>query len=346
MLAFVPALLLVLALIFSQKTGLHYVGALLPVLCLYGLLPLLDYLIGTDTRNPDPIEEQQFRQSALLRVLPMLALPLQVMLLFGTLLWLQAQQQTSLSLWFCWALALGVVSGINAINTAHELIHRPSSVERGCGGILLSLVCYGGFKVEHIRGHHVNVATPLDRSSAPRNQSVYHFVAGALRHNVHQAWSLEKQRLARHHLPAWHWRNEVLGWYALSLSIALICYLLGGWPAVMVFLLQSLVAVVELEVINYIEHYGLQRQQQENGRYVRPTEMHSWNSSYRLSNLLLFQLQRHADHHANPNRAYPILRHIEHSPQLPAGYASMMLLALFPPLWRKVIHPRLPPQQR
>ncbi|ALT00276.1 hypothetical protein AT746_01950 [Lacimicrobium alkaliphilum] len=343
-LAYVPALLLLAAVGLSQYSANLYLGALLPLVFLYALLPLLDYLIGLDTRNPDRAEEQQLRHSRLLRLLPVLALPVQLVLLFGTLIWLQGRDDLSIQALLLWAISLGVVSGINAINTAHELIHRPGRTERITGGILLSLVCYGGFKIEHIRGHHVNVATPLDNSSARLNQSVYNFVFRALRHNLYQAWLLEKQRLAHQHLPAWHWRNEVLDWYALSLLVACSCYVLAGWTGVLFFLLQSLIAVIELEVINYIEHYGLQRARQANGRYQRPTEMHSWNSSYRLSNLLLLQLQRHADHHANPNRPYPLLRHLDHSPQLPGGYASMMLLALIPPLWRRVIHPRLPQQ--
>ena len=166
-------------------------------------------------------------------------------------------------------------------------------------------------------------------------------VGGVLAINTRNAWRLEAARLRKLGLPALHWRNELIGWTAVWLALAGAMAAWLGPMGLAFFLLQGLFAAGSLEVINYIEHYGLERQRLPDGRYERTTHLHSWNSDYRLSNLMLFQLQRHSDHHAFPKRPYAILRHHEDSPQLPGGYAAMFVLALVPPLWFRVIHPRV-----
>jgi alkane 1-monooxygenase len=104
---------------------------------------------------------------------------------------------------------------------------------------------------------------------------------------------------------------------------------------------QGVFGFLLLEVVNYLEHYGLQRERSPAGHYVKVEPQHSWNSNRLITNLFLYQLQRHSDHHANPALRYQVLRHFEDAPQLPAGYATMILLALVPPLWRRVMDPRV-----
>jgi len=159
--------------------------------------------------------------------------------------------------------------------------------------------------------------------------------------NVGAAWQLEQERLQRKGLGVFGPRNELLRGYAVSLVIAGLFFALFGSAGLVFFALQSLMAIVMLETVNYLEHYGLRRKQLPNGKYERTTHRHSWNSNYLLTNMLLFQLQRHSDHHEFPARRYQVLRHIDQSPQLPAGYATMMLLAWCPPLWRGVMDPRV-----
>ncbi|HYD78237.1 MAG TPA: alkane 1-monooxygenase, partial [Paucimonas sp.] len=216
-------------------------------------------------------------------------------------------------------------------------------LERAAGGILLATVCYGGFKIEHLYGHHVHVSTPLDASSARRGQSVYAFVPQAVSRNLRNAWRLEAERLRRRGLPAW--RNEVLHWSLLSLACAGAAWIAFGPAGLLFFLAQSAVAFCELEIINYVEHYGLARRKTEHG-YERVAPVHSWNSSYRLANWFLLNLARHSDHHAFAARRYQELRHVDDAPQLPGGYGAMVLLALLPPLWFRVIDPRIPPSVR
>ena len=209
------------------------------------------------------------------------------------------------------------------------------------GGLLLAAVCYAGFKVEHVRGHHVHVSTPEDASSSRYGQSLYSFLPHAYKHNFLNAWRLESERLKRKGLPALHWRNELIWWYAISALFLLGFSLAFGWLGAIFFLGQSVMAFTLLEIVNYVEHYGLHRRRLDNGRYERTTPEHSWNSNFLLTNLFLFHLQRHSDHHAYAKRRYQVLRHYDSSPQLPNGYAGMIVLALFPPLWRAVMDPKV-----
>jgi alkane 1-monooxygenase len=215
-------------------------------------------------------------------------------------------------------------------------------VEQAGGGLLLASVGYATFKIEHVLGHHAWVATDRDPSSARLGESVYAFVPRAIVLNVANAFRLQAARLRRKGIAFWSWRNELIAWSAITAAMGLAAIAIGGVAGLAFFAGQALVAVVHLEMVNYIEHYGLRRGTDAAGRTERVTPMHSWNSSYFLSNAWLFQLQRHSDHHANAGRPYYELEHHESAPQLPGGYGAMMLVALVPPLWRALIHPRLP----
>jgi len=315
---------------------------LLPPLALFVVLPIVDFLIGIDERNPYDNRAVDARRELLLRTLPGLALPgvlLNLWLILHVLThaaWLSAFGAVTL-IW-----SAGIISATLGITAAHELIHKDSRLERCTGGLLLAMVGYGTFKVEHVRGHHAWVATPNDPSSAARGTSIYAFLPRAIASNIANAWRLEAQRLKLLGLPVLHYRNELLWWNALSVSLAAFIAVLWGWLGVLIYLAHNLVSVLTLESINYVEHYGLRRARLGNGRYEPPNICHSWNSSFLFSNLMLFQLQRHSDHHAHPKRPYPELCHYAESPQLPGGYASMLLLIYVPPLWRRLIHPRIP----
>ena len=316
-------------------------AAWFPLAFLFVLLPVADYAIGIGRENPSREAAARLEASWYFRVITWLCLPVQLVLLAWS-----ARYFTSTPMSFGgaagWILSQGVVSGVLAINVAHELIHKDSRFEQALGGALLASVGYHGFKVEHVRGHHVHVSTPLDASSARLGQSSWHFIPRALWRNTRNAWRLEAARLSRLGLPGLHWRNELLGWTALWLGFCVAAVFAHGAMGLAFFLLQGLFAAVSLEVINYVEHYGLERREISPGRFERTTPMHSWNSGYRLSNALLFHLQRHSDHHETPRRRYAALLHHDESPQLPGGYASMFLLALVPPLWFRVIDPRVP----
>ncbi|HEY3478944.1 MAG TPA: alkane 1-monooxygenase, partial [Streptomyces sp.] len=237
-------------------------------------------------------------------------------------------------------ITLGGVAGIG-INTAHELGHKKESVERWLSRIALAQTCYGHFFIEHNRGHHVRVATFEDPASARLGESFWRFLPRTVAGSLKSAWHLEAARLRRTGASPWSPRNDVLSAWAMSLALFAALTAAFG-PGVLPYLaVQAVFGFCLLEVINYTEHYGLLRQRTESGRYERCAPRHSWNSDNVASNVFLYHLQRHSDHHANPTRRYQALRCFEDAPELPTGYAGMIVLAYFPPLWRRVMDPRV-----
>lgn len=321
-------------------TGWPNAAAWFPLFFLFVMLPLVDTLLGHDPRNVPPENERDVALQSWFRALTLMALPVQCLLLAWSAYWF-VHAPLDLSGQVGWLLSQGLVGGILAINTAHELIHKDGRLEPVVGGLLLSTVGYHGFKIEHLRGHHVHVATEADASSARFGQSLWAFLPRAIVLNTRNAWALEAARLRGIGRGVFSAHNEMLRWTAVWLLLAAGFAAVLGPKGLVFFVLQGLFAAGSLEIINYIEHYGLERQRLADGRFERTTHLHSWNSDYALSNLMLFQLQRHSDHHAFPKRRYPILRHHPDSPQLPGGYSAMFVLALCPPLWRRVIDPRV-----
>ncbi len=340
LIAMLPLALPGLLLAAGEATGLVNLFAWGVPVVVFGIFPVLDKLLGQDALNPDEqadvprMNSERFYQ---VMTLGWVAAFL-VLLVWG--LHVLASGIFSVPGAIGWTLSIGIVGGLG-INVAHELIHKDSKLETRAGGFLLALVCYGGFKVEHLRGHHVHVSTPDDASSSRYDQSLYNFLPRAYARNFVNAWRLEAQKLERKGLPALHWHNELIWWYGVSALALTACTVGFGWLGAAFFLSQSFIAFTLLETVNYLEHYGLHRRMLENGRYERTGPEHSWNSNYFLTNVFLFHLQRHSDHHAHAKRRYQVLRHHEVAPQLPAGYSTMIVLALFPHLWKKVMNPRV-----
>lgn len=327
----------------GQQTGTLNLTVWVPFVVIFVIIPLLDWLIGQDPVNPDEqAEVPALSEEKYYRFLTLAVVPMQIFVTVGgAYLWIAQGDQLNWLGDIGWLVTIGICSGILAINVGHELIHKDSKLETWAGGLLLSMVTYAGFKVEHLRGHHVHVSTPEDASSSRYNQSLYQFMPHALKHNFLNAWALEAKELKRRNLPVISWHNELIWWYSISALFLIGFTIAFGWMGALYFLATSFIAGCTLEVINYIEHYGLHRRKLENGKYERTTIHHSWNSNYLLTNLVLFHLQRHSDHHANAKRRYQVLRHNDESPQLPTGYAGMFLLAFFPPLWFRVMNPRV-----
>jgi alkane 1-monooxygenase len=296
-------------------------------------IPLVDALVGHPRRHADPPRPIPF-----VRWIPRLQLPLQAILLVGAVGIAPALPAGQL---LVFALAVGTVTGGMGITIAHELGHRSSRLDRAIAKALLVSVAYGHFFVEHVRGHHVRVATPEDPATAPRGMSVYRFIPRSVAGSFTHAWRLERMRLERSGRSAWHPSNWVLAGSLLSAALLAVAWVLSGPAGALLFALQSLWAFVLLEIINYVEHYGLRRQRID-GRYEPVREEHSWNADFTVSNWVLFNLQLHSDHHAHMNRPFEQLRTVPDAPQLPAGYPAMVLLALVPPLWFAVMDPRVP----
>jgi len=242
--------------------------------------------------------------------------------------------------------SIGILTGGIGITIAHELGHRRGRVDRALSCLLLASVSYAHFHIEHNQGHHAHVATPLDPATARRGESFYRFLPRTLRDSFAGAWRIERARLAAAGRGSASPRNRMLWFVAAPLAFAGALGLAFGAAAAAFFAAQSAVAFTLLELVNYLEHYGLERRRGPDGRYERVRPEHSWNSSQRLTNWYLFNLQRHSHHHAHVTRHYEELEHVPGAPQLPTGYAAMVLLALVPPLWHRVMDPRLAVWQR
>jgi alkane 1-monooxygenase len=237
-------------------------------------------------------------------------------------------------------LTVGGIGGI-AINTAHELGHTRARAEKWLSKVALAQTCYGHFFVEHNRGHHLRVATPEDPASSRIGESLYCFIPRSVLGSLRSAWNIERQRFARKRKSRWTLRNDLLNAWLMSIALFTALIVWFGVAVLPWLIGQAIVGFCLLESINYLEHYGLRRQKLPNGNYEQVRASHSWNSKSVMANVFLFHLQRHSDHHVNPMRRYQALRHADDAPQLPAGYATMVLLALFPPLWRRVMDRRV-----
>jgi alkane 1-monooxygenase len=315
--------------------GFWFMGPFL----VFVLFPLLDLTIGMDPTNPPDSVLRFLEQDRYYRWCTYLFIPIQYAgLVFACWIWASGDLSALESIGL--ALTMGVVGGI-AINTAHELGHKRASSERWLSRVALAQTGYGHFFIEHNRGHHVRVATPEDPASARLGESFWAFLPRTVTGSVRSAWELEGARLERLGKRRWSLHNDVLSAWAMTVLLFAGLVVVFG-PVVLPYLLaQAVIGFSLLEVVNYLEHYGLLRQKREDGRYERCRPEHSWNSNNVASNVLLYHLQRHSDHHANPTRRYQALRHVNEAPQLPTGYAGMIVLAWFPPLWRRVMDPLL-----
>ena len=238
-------------------------------------------------------------------------------------------------------LSVGIVLGTNGINVAHELGHRQKLWERILGKLLLMPAFYMHFYLEHNFGHHQHVGTPKDPATSKKNQSVFSFWFTSILGQILNAISIQKNLLRKNKNSFFSFYNDFFYYQIFQFGYLAFIGLLFGKTAIIFSLLISLTGILLLETINYIEHYGLTRSL-KGKRYERVTPMHSWNSNHAIGRLVLYELTRHSDHHHRASKKYQILESIEKSPQLPFGYTTSMLLALFPPLWFKLMNKRIP----
>ena len=312
-----------------------YIG----ILTTYGLAPIVDWLLGEDENNPPEDVVMQLDRDHYYRWLTYLAVPMHFATLIGCA-WYASAAELSPAGFLGLALVAGMTAGL-AINTGHELGHKNSAAEKFLSRLVLAVPAYGHFSIDHNRGHHRDVSTPEDPASARMGESIYKFSRREIPGAFIRAWNIEKMRLQNRGKSVWHIDNQLLQSWGLSLAIAAALVVAFGWPMIIFLLVHHLFAYWQLTSANYIEHYGLLRHKYANGRYERCEPHHSWNSNHVLSNLMLFHLERHSDHHSHPLRRYQSLRHFDNLPQLPNGYFGAYLLAYVPWLWFRVMDKRL-----
>ena len=322
--------------------GLLHTGLATWALPLYGfvLLPLLELVIPADRRQLSTAEEEAAHADPVYDLLVLAMVPVQ----WATLvLFLFSVNAPGLAGWEVAGriATMGLMCGVYGINVAHELGHRRSKWERDMARVLLLSSLYMHFLIEHNRGHHKRVGTPDDPASARFGEWVYAFWPRTILFSLTSAWHIEVERLRRDGRSAWSVRNELL--QALVIQMALVVGIgwMFGTPVLLAFLAAAVIGILLLETVNYIEHYGLGRPLNERGTYGRVQHFHSWNSDHLLGRLMLFELTRHSDHHYMASRPYQVLRSWDDGPELPTGYPGSMVLSLIPPLWRRVMDPRV-----
>ncbi len=323
---------------YALSGGAVWTAFLIP-LHTFGVIPLLDRLVGEDWHNPPEAVVPAMSADRLYSLVIYAWVPFNFVVFLGAM-WVIAV--SGWPLWANLALVFGVgISNGQAITLAHELGHRTGRFDRFMAKVSLALVGYGHFCAEHNRGHHVHVATPEDCASARMGESVYAFASRELPGACRGGWAQEARRLKAKGLPVWSPSNELLQVYAATALIALGVVLWLGLPILPWIVLHHFLGWWALTMVNYIEHYGLLRMRLPNGRYERVAPHHSWNTNHIVSNVMQIHLQRHSDHHANPQRPYQALRDFGGVPRLPSGYPGCLGMAFVPPLWFKVMDPKV-----
>jgi len=327
-----------LSAIFLLSTG-NALWSLFPVIFYFMFIPLLDYLVGEDLNNPPEEVVEAMSNDPYYRVLLFVSIPIFYASFIGAA---YAAMQPETPWWAFFALAWGAgISSGSGLTVGHELGHKPNRLNQWGAKLINAVSGYGHFCIEHNRGHHILVATPEDPASAKMGESVYRFALREIPGTAVRGWQLERERLAKKGLPFFHWRNDILQSYAITsvMAVALSAWL--GFFVLCFIILQNFIGWLQLTFANYVEHYGLLRQKKENGRYEPCEPRHSWNTNHIVSNLMLFHLQRHSDHHANPLRPYQALRNFAELPRLPSGYPGCYGLAALPRLWFRVMDPKV-----
>ncbi len=331
-------LLIPLALIGAGVGG--WTVLLLPLATWYAF-SILDAFLGLNLENADPeIEESQL---SWYKLITLIWAPLQFVLLFGMIWYASGADHLSslekIGLFF----GVGVITGTVGINYSHELMHQKNKTERFLGDLLLAMTLYSHFRSEHLLVHHRHVGTPRDPVTARYNEGFHRFFPRVLRGCLRSAFRAEKDMLARKGKPWSDLSNPFFRYWALQGAMLTLALILGGVSGLMLFIWQAFIAIWQLELVNYIEHYGLTRKHLGDGKYEHVQPRHSWNAAHKASNWLLINLQRHSDHHYKPNRRFPLLQNYTEAdaPQLPYGYPVMTMVAMVPPLWRRVMNPRV-----
>ncbi len=313
---------------------------LLPVVTWY-LFSALDAVLGLNLENADL--ETDDDDLTLYKAITTLWVPLQFLTLFG-LIWYAGHTDhlsalEKIGLFF----GVGVITGTVGINYSHELMHQKSRAERWLGDLLLAMVLYSHFRSEHLLVHHRYVATPRDPVTARYNEGFHRFYPRVLISSLKSAFRAEREKLAKADRDWSDPSNPFWRYWALQLAMLALALLLAGWPGLLLFICQAGVAIWQLELVNYVEHYGLTRKHLGDGKYEHVMPHHSWNAAHKASNWLLINLQRHSDHHYKPNRRFPLLQNYTdaQAPQLPYGYPVMTMAAMVPPLWRRIMNPRV-----
>lgn len=311
-----------------------------PLIYAWIVIPLLELMIRPDSSNLDEAEEEMAKRDRTYDFILYFIVLLQVPTLFYFLYHIKDPGVTLVDR-IGRIGSMGLLCGTFGINIGHELGHRVNRFEQWLAKLSLMTSLYMHFFIEHNKGHHKNVATPEDPSSARYGEMIYTFWFRTIVYSYISAWKIANQEMRKRGKSIWHWKNEMIQAHVIQLLFIGLIYYLFGLMVLGYFLIAALIGILLLETVNYIEHYGLSRKPTGEGKYERAMPQHSWNSNHIIGRLMLFELSRHSDHHYLASRKYQVLRHHDDAPQMPTGYPGMMILSLFPPIWFTVMNNRI-----
>lgn len=327
----------------SAVIGLHFQGVWCFITPVYSfvIIPFLEMLLPESSKNYSESELEEKKVNTLFDWMLYINLPIVCGLLIWAFITVTSQSLEAYEL-IGLVLSMGMVLGTNGINVAHELGHRQSTYERFIGKALLLPAHYMHFYIEHNYGHHLNAATKEDPATARYNQNVYSFwITSTIRQYI-GAWNIQMKLLKNTNYPFLSLKNDMFWYVILQLTYLLFVFIVFGKTGLLFAITSGITGFLLLETVNYIEHYGLLRLKTDSGRYERVKENHSWNSNHMVGRIVLYELTRHSDHHYKSSKKYQLLECHEESPQMPFGYPTSMVLALFPPLWFKIMNKRVP----
>ena len=309
------------------------------VIFAFGLVPLSELLIPPDPSNRDRQLIKKIQDQRIYDVLIYSIVPIQLVTVY---LFLESVSGPLSTVTLVGRIAaLGLSCGVLGINVGHELGHRLTKYERNMAKTLLMTSLYMHFYIEHNKGHHRNIGTEKDPATARRGEWLMQFWVRSIIGVYRNAWSIANQESRKKQGKALSIRNEMIGFSLIQITWTGLIFLFYGFEVGLYYLAASAIGYLLLETVEYIEHYGLRRKRVSEHRYENTQPKHSWNSDHILGRLILFELSRHSDHHFQPHKKYQILDHHDSSPQMPTGYPGMMLLATVPPLWFKVMNPKV-----
>ncbi len=332
-----PVIVYILAWIAFTKNGLLCWA---PMMYAWVLLPLIELAVQPNSTNMDAIEEDIAKNNCIYDYMLYIIVVFQFVVLYK---FLTAISQPNLlpSEITGRVFSMGLLCGTFGINVGHELGHRINKWEQALAKSLLLTSLYMHFFIEHNKGHHKNVATPQDPSSARLNEPLYTFYFRTIIFSYLSAWKIANDEMRKKGLPILNLKNEMLQVHIIQVLFVGLVFFVFGWLPTVYFLSAAFIGILLLETVNYIEHYGLQRKLTASGNYERAMPIHSWNSSHPLGRLMLFELSRHSDHHYLASKKYQILLHHKDAPQLPTGYPGSMILALVPPAWFYIMNKKI-----
>ncbi len=311
-----------------------------PLIYAFAFIPLVELLIKTNQKNMSEAEEQIAKADRLYDIWLYLMVPFQYAALLFFMVSLQDETLSNLE--FAGRIAvMGLLCGTFGINVGHELGHRRNLYERNLAKALLLTSLYMHFYIEHNKGHHKNVSTTEDPSSARRGEPIYLFYFRTVVMGFFSAWKIAGEDQQKKSKPVFHFSNQMIQFQFLQLAFLVVIYLIFGLKIMVAFMAAATIGFLLLETVNYIEHYGLERKIAPSGQYERAMPQHSWNSNHILGRLMLFELSRHSDHHYLASRKYQVLRNHEEAPQMPTGYPGMMILSLIPPVWFNIMNRKI-----